>query len=356
MKVIFIVPNLDAGGAERVVSILSGSLVETHISVDIILLKDFTVSYYVSPKVNIIYFDRNLLNCSKKSACQILRAYLKKQKKEHGKLILIPFLDVCLKRALVSAFGLNIPVIASERNDPYQKGHGIISHMKANIPYLMASYCIFQTLNAKEYYCSQVQKKSDVIMNPLVISDNIKWRGAKSKRIISVGRLEPQKNQLMLLEAFSYVHKEYPEYALEIYGEGSLKNILQSRIDELHLSKFVFLKGHSSNIYQILEDSFLFVLSSDYEGMSNALLEAMSIGMPVVTTDHPCGGARTLIRNEENGILVPVNDSYSMGKAIKRIIEDDELALKIGKNAYQLRDRLSVKQITNEWLNIFERL
>lgn len=356
MKIIFVIPNLGSGGAERVISILSTSFADEDINVDIILMHNKEVAYPISKKVNIIYFDMDLLSCPKRLSCKIMRDYFKKQKQEYKKVVVIPFLDTCLKRTVISVAGLNIPVIACERNDPYQKGTGVMDRMKANLPYLMASYSVFQTTGALEYYYNRVQKKSTVIMNPLAMSENIKWNGIKSKRIVSVGRLEPQKNQLMLLKSFYSVHKEHPEYILEIYGEGSMREILQEKIYELQLEKCVFLRGHSSDIPKILEESFLFVLSSDYEGMSNALIEALAVGMPVVTTDHPCGGARMLVKDGENGILVPTGDAYAMANAINKLIESKNLAYKMGEKAYQIRERLSVKQIADQWTNVIKSI
>ena len=356
MKVIFVVPNLGPGGAERVISILSNSFVENDIDVDIFLLRDNRISYQLSERVNIVYFNIDLLSCAARVSCRIMREYFKNQKRNNDKVIIIPFLDTCLKHVLVSSIGLKIPVIASERNDPYQKGTSLISRIKANIPYLLASCCVFQTKGAKEYYCGWVRRKGHIIMNPLIIGEDVEWQGQTSKHIVSVGRLEPQKNQLLLIDAFSHIHNEYPEYILEIYGEGTLREKLKQRIEALGLGEVVFLCGHSPDIQNVLVNAYLFVLPSDYEGMSNALIEALSIGMPVVTTDHPCGGARMLVDNGINGILVPVKHERAMICAVKNMLENQAFASQIGKEAYKVRELLSVQKITKEWLNVIESM
>ena len=356
MKIIFVIPDLSSGGAERVISILSDSFVKRELDVDVLLLQEHRVCYTVSDKVNIVYLGENLLTCSQKKACQIMRGYFKKQKEQYGKVIAVPFLDVSLKRVLVATFGLKIPIIASERNDPYQKGRGLVNRIKANLPYCLASHCVFQTPGAREYYGKVVQKKGSVIMNPLMMPGYVSWKGQKSKRMVSVGRLEPQKNQMLLINAFAQIHKIYPEYTLDIYGEGSLRKSLQQRIDELGLRDTVFLRGYSADIYAILEESLLFVLSSDYEGLSNALIEAMAVGMPVISTDHPCGGAKVLIQNNENGILVPVNDESAIVLAMKQVIEDADLALALGERARLVRELLSIDRVTTEWKTVFDRV
>ena len=356
MKIIFVIPNLGSGGAERVISILSASFADQEADVDIVLMHNKEIAYFISDKVNVIDFGMDLLFCSKRLSCKIMRDYFKKQKQEHDKIVIIPFHDSCLKRVLLSVSGLAIPVIACERNDPYQKGTSMIAKTKANLPYRMASHCVFQTPGASEYYDNYVQNKSTVIMNPLVMSENIKWNGIESKRIVSVGRLEPQKNQMMLIESFHRVHKEHPEYILEIYGEGSMREILQEKINELQLDQCVFLRGHSSDIPKILEESFLFVLSSDYEGLSNALIEALAVGMPVITTDHPCGGAKILVQDGVNGILVSTGNANEMASAMKQIIQDHTFALRMGENAYRTRELLSVDRIADEWLKVIMKL
>ena len=356
MKIIFVIPNLSAGGAERVITILANSFVERSIDVDILLLKNRETAYPISEKVNIVHLGMDLLFSSKLTACKMMRKYFRKEKQASEKLVLIPFLDVCLKRTLCASFGLNIPVIASERNDPNQKGTSFIKKIKSNIPYMLATHCIFQTTGARNYYCRIVRNKSDIIMNPLSMASDIQWKGQKSRRIISVGRLEPQKNQMLLINAFSHIHKEYPDYKLEIYGEGSLRKQLQSRINELNLKDAVYLCGCSSDIDSIMENALLFVLPSDYEGLSNALIEALSIGMPVISTDHQCGGAGMLIKNGANGMLIPVNDEYAMFNAMKRVIEDEKFALSIAENARKIRKVLSVEKISNKWFDIISGL
>lgn len=356
MKIIFVIPNLAHGGAERVISILSNSFVEKECDVDVVLLQDIQVSYQLSNKVNLIHFGKNLLTCKKKLAYNILRNYFKKQKRMYEKVVVIPFLDTCLKRTLLSVVGLNLPVIASERNDPYQKGSSIIARIKSNIPYMLASHCVFQTEDARDYYCSIVRKKSDVILNPLVMPNDVCWNGYESKRIVTVGRLEPQKNHSLLVDAFGFIHSEYPDYKLEIYGEGSLRESLQLQINSLGLANYVTLCGYTSDVFQILQDSLLFVMPSDYEGLSNALIEALAVGIPTISTDHPCGGARMVLKNGMNGVLIPVKDKNALVQAMKTIIENRQFAAMISENGYKIRERLSVQRIIHKWMDVIGRL
>lgn len=352
MKVIFILPNLGSGGAERVVTILSRALRERGFAVDIVMLLTDLVQYRVPDGVELV--SLNTLGMSKPNRLRVLRNYLKKQKADHGRVTVVPFQDNCLQYAVVSAMGLGIPVVACERNDPYQKGTRGLARFKANLPYALARQCVFQTPDARAYYRMGVEQKSRVIVNPLILPEDICWQGQESKRILSVGRLEPQKNQKILIDAFARLHREFPDYTLEIYGEGALRQQLQTQINELGLEQAVFLRGYASDIHEKLTQAALFVLSSDYEGMSNALIEALAIGVPVVTTDHPIGGARMLVEDGVSGLMTPVGDTDALYQAMKRLLWDPELAAALSRSGVRVRERLAVDAVVRQWLDVLE--
>jgi glycosyltransferase involved in cell wall biosynthesis len=147
-----------------------------------------------------------------------------------------------------------------------------------------------------------------IIPNPINPEFNVKpFSGKRRKIITSVGRLSEQKNQHVLIEAFSRIEKDFPDYELVIYGEGNLRETLENQIKTLKLENKVKLPGVKKNIKNEIYDCSLFVLPSLYEGMPNALMEAMALGLPVISTDCPCGGPRFLIHNY-NGLLVKVNN------------------------------------------------
>lgn len=351
MKVVFILPNLGAGGAERVVTILSKMLAGEGIAVDIVMLFSNDVRYQIPENVQLVSLNTGDMTLPERVKC--LREYLIWQKREHKKVIEIPFQHNCLKYALLSAAGLGIRVIACERNDPYQKGTSRKARLAANIPYLLADRCVFQTPDARDYYFPPVRSKGKVIENPLVLPEELVWQGQNSRRIVSVGRLEPQKNQKMLIDAFSAFHQMHPEYELDIYGEGFLREELQQQIDSLGLHEAVFLRGYSSEIHKNLSQANMFVLSSDYEGMSNALMEAIAIGVPVVTTDHPIGGARMLIQDQVNGLMTPVGDSAALCAAMDRLVRQPDFAGTLGRNGIRIRERLEAGNIARQWMTLF---
>lgn len=168
--------------------------------------------------------------------------------------------------------------------------------------------------------------------------------------IITCGRLEAQKNHKLLIDAFAEAIKEHPYARLKIYGEGSLRDVLQEQIDKLGLQDKAFLMGATNDVAKALQTADLFVLSSDYEGMPNALMEAMAAGVPCISTDCPCGGPRSLIDNYNNGVLIKINNKKMLSKELKSILEKDNAVM--GRNAHLKSKQFSPIEINGTWENI----
>ena len=176
------------------------------------------------------------------------------------------------------------------------------------------------------------------------------WNG-KDKSILSVGRIYPQKNHALLLRAFAQIHKSKPEFKLKICGKGSEENNLQKLANDLGIADSVCFMGEISNIREQLKSCSCFVLSSDYEGLPNALMEAMAVGVPVISTDCPCGGPRMLIKGNENGVLVPCGDVDKLGSAIEEVIGNRDKQLRLGRSGRDTALRFRTETVMNEWLS-----
>ena len=164
-----------------------------------------------------------------------------------------------------------------------------------------------------------------------------------------MGRLNQQKNYPLLLEAFQEFSKKHGDYVLEIYGKGPLEQKVRDQINHLALEDRVVMKGFCANVHEAIREAAFFVMSSDFEGMPNALMEAMALGMPCICTDCPCGGPRMLIRDGENGLLVGVGQTDELAQAMCRLAEEPELAEELGRQATLLRERAGVSAITDQW-------
>lgn len=311
--------------------------------------------YPLSEKIHI-----ECLNCDDDAVLPYIKRYplrLKKIRNAVKKLspdVVISFMsetniDVCF-----ALFGMSIPIIVSERNDPKIDPQSKIKQIMRKIAYIKPKGFVFQTPDAQAYFSKKIQKKSKVVLNPLTGTLPDPFKDEREKRIVAVGRLNKQKNFPMLIDAFSEFVKNHPEYVLEIYGEGVLGEQLKKYIDRKNLTDKVILKGFCKDVHEKILSAEMFVMSSDFEGMPNALLEALAIGLPCISTDCPCGGPRMLIKSYENGILVPIKDSEKMLEAMEFMVNNPDKAREMSINAVNVRKRADVDTITKEWLEFVD--
>ena len=177
--------------------------------------------------------------------------------------------------------------------------------------------------------------------------------------MVQSGRLVDFKNQPMLIRAFIEVHRKHPDYTLEIYGGDSFdgtKEILEQIIAENQAGGYVHLMGASDHLEQELTDASVYAFSSDWEGLPNALMEAMALGLPIVATDCPCGGPATIMTNEVDGLLIPIKNQKALEEGINRLIEDRELAERLGKEARHIAEKANGEAVFRQWQEYIEEL
>lgn len=174
-----------------------------------------------------------------------------------------------------------------------------------------------------------------------------------------MGRVAREKNQAMMIEAFDKVQEIYPDYELKIYGmdiEDGTKPKLEALIQEKELEKKVHFMGASSQLEKEVRDAAMFLLTSDFEGMPNALMEAMAMGLPCIATDCPCGGARALLEEREAGILVPVGDEKRLAEAMLFILENQKEAERMAERAMYIGEAASPENIYCQWKEYLEKI
>ena len=248
-------------------------------------------------------------------------------------------------------------IVYSERSDPGDKEYNGMLGWIRRLTLPRIDGFVFQSKGAQRYFSKSVQLRSVVIPNPVFVrTEDFQEVKERKKKIVTVGRLHPQKNQKLLIEAFSLIADQIPEYTLEIYGDGELKGELQRQIMELQLGSRVFLKGTCKKIHELIYDASLFVLSSDYEGIPNTLLEAMALGIPCVSTDCRPGGARELITDGEDGIIVPVGDKTALANAINWSLNHKEDITKKAKKAIEHMKYFRADTIYSKWENFLRLL
>ena len=349
MRITLFIGSLSGGGAERVVCNLANYLSKKGHEVTVLTVSD-QKTYELSRSVKhgetgskLPHIIINLLRLLR------MNRYFKKTSVD----LYITFLPELNNLILSQKKSIKCPIILAERADPNtycsasRKNRVLFSKY-----YKRADGYVFQTEDAKEYY----ENHNIDVTNSRVISNAINpefvcepYKGERRKVIVGAGRLTAQKNFPLLINAFHAISNKYPDYTLEIYGDGELKTQLCELVNDLGLNEKVKFLGYVSNIKEYLQSASLFVLSSNFEGMPNALMEAMALGVPVISTDCPAGGSKNLIKDGENGFLVPVGDVEHLSKSIDLILSDNDLCCKIGTEARKVADRLSADKIYGMW-------
>jgi len=344
----FVLNSLAHGGAERVTINLAERLSDKGYNVSIITLNKAKKEYNLGSSIERICLNEyrgkinkvfKLRNSLKSSSTDIILVM--------GVPLLIYFFPAIT--------GLGIPYVVSERNDPSNFDGKKFTKYISRFFLQFSDGVVFQTKQAKEFYSKRIQKKSTIIPNPLM-SENLPapYMGEREKKIVSVGRLVKQKNHMLLIRAFKNISEEHPEYKLEIYGEGPERANLENEIEILGLKNKVTLPGVHDDVLDKIKNASVFVLSSNCEGIPNALIEAMAIGLPCISTDTPSGGPSSLIENYESGILVRVKDLNALEREMINLIESKDLSNKLCTNAVKVRERLKIDRISYLWLDFLK--
>ena len=348
-KIDIITRAMTSGGAERVIAQLANYFTEKDISCRIITTENGEVMYPLHEKIDIVAIGKKSNNkvIDRILRYKTIRSVVQKNKPD----VVLTMPEDTGIYAILALIGTGIPVYVSERNNPWVMPDVKITRLLRKVAYPFAQGIIFQTQMAKSFFPQYIQKKGVVLQNPVDATRIPEpYIGERKKVFSAVGRLEPQKNFPMLIRAFSEFHKREKDYKLVIYGEGRERINIENLIKELHLENSVSLPGRNKDVLNCINDCAAFILSSDYEGMPNALIEAMCMGMPVISTDCPSGGPKEIIENEKNGLLIPVNDAQRMVQAMFNIIEDDRSCL-LGQNAYKTGKHLMDASIFTDWMN-----
>lgn len=352
MNIICYINKLNDGGAERVMSVLANGLSRRgHV---VTLVTDYSAhhEYALDQMVNRVVINGNLGQAEKSGIIRTVKrvSYLRKLSKKNGADIVISFIRLANFRSILATRFLKTKNLISVRIDPKIGYRNKKQAALAKVLYPLADGCVFQTEDARAWFTPEIQSKSQIIFNP--VSDvffNTKGVAMQEKRIVSCGRLTRQKRFDLLIAAFDKVCDEFPDYKVEIYGTGPLQEKLQAQIDALDRQDQICLMGRCEDIPNTIKNASLFVLSSDFEGLPNALMEAMVLGLPVISTDCGGGGARALIDNGKDGLIVPCNDVDALAEVIRKSLADPEVTKLWGKKAGEKAEGFATEKIISQW-------
>lgn len=350
-RIVFFCGTLMQGGAERVISILSKKFCEKGLDVSILYYYNSEIFYSIHSDVKLFCVQEQTASKNVLKNLLWIRRFFNKNAD-----VVISFLASFNILALVANMGLKSSIIVADRSDPYVVPSNMLIRKIRDFLYCFADGVVLQTKRNFDYFSKSVQKKSSIIFNPTNIGE---YKGfalstEKNKRVVTVGRLMPSKNQKMLIEAFSQISQKFPSYTLTIYGEGKAREDLENYISELQLSDKVFLPGEEKNIFGKIADADLFVLPSNYEGMPNALIEAMCLGLPVISTD--VSGASDFITNEINGLIVERNNLPQLVAAMEKALSDENYRKVSAGQAVNVIEKVDTDNIVQKWLTIIKKV
>ena len=354
---LFVVPSLADGGAERVVSVLSSELAKKIDKVSILIYWDTDFNYHVNDKVNII----NLSGGNKKAYAKMsIASRLKKMRlviKEEKPDVIIPFLPhVCLHVG-IATLGLDCTVIQTVRNNPKSSPNSKIRRFIRDLQIRFSKCTIVQNEEQLEYFPESWRKKIHILPNPINEDFlNIEYEGSEKFQAVAVGRLTEQKNFPLLINAFSSFAEKHIDVSLSIYGDGALKDELNKLIKKNKMEKQIFLMGRTDNLPYILAHSSVFIMSSNFEGMPNSLMEAMAVGIPVISTDCPTG-PKELIGDNERGLLLDIGNEIKLSDAIESVFQNEIcLAEKSIQAKRMVVSKYSAAVIANNFFNIVDEV
>ncbi len=338
-----VITGMTTGGAERVMATLCNELSAKH-QVRLLSMRAEDPDYALNSRVEFV--KGNIVNRSGAKALMFVRDQIDEWKPD---LVLAFMTKSNLISLMAKMLARHKPkIVIAERSNP--RVHARLMKCIRRFVYPAADGMVFQTKQAQDYYTFMRRKNTTVLRNPLNPDFNVKpYTGARRKAIVTMGRLSWEKNQRLLIDSFARIAPEFPDYSVEIYGEGPEQANLQARIAELNLGDRVKLMGRRDNIGQYVQDAALFVLPSNSEGMPNALIEAMAMGIPSIATDCPIGGSAVVVQDGVNGILLPMNDADKMSAAMRKLLSDPELAESLGRNAARVAQDFSAKTVCALW-------
>lgn len=345
--------SLSNGGSERVMTLLANAFAERGLKSKMVLLragKDGT--YATSPKLTV----QQMTYQTKNRALLFLirwRRIRKMVRKEKPKCVICFMWDLNAL-TLLACLGLKCKVLVSERAYPPMARQGLHRWFTEHCLYRTAHRVVFQTEQVKQFFTDQVKRRSVVIPNPINAEIREPWEGERKKEVVSAGRFVNQKNFSLLMRSFAAFRGTHPEWKLTIYGDGRLREKLETEAKELGIDDAVSMPGFVENLPDRMRESGMYVSSSDFEGISNVMLEAMASGLPSICTDCPVGGASLAIQDGVNGLLVPVGGEREITAAMGRIADEPEMAARIGREAVKVRERFSIDTIVQKWVDACE--
>lgn len=323
-KVVLTIPHLSGGGAERVVSVWASQLATIGLDVHILVSGRVNNEYPVSEKVVIHHISDTYEEYDKLSLFHKIkkrRAILKQINPDY----VVSFLPHIQIQTFLATIGLKLKRVETIRVSPWVLQFSKLNRILWNLCINTCHTLIIQTAEQGLFFSPRIQKKSVVVPNPVNDIYHQLYKDQQPslvKRFMAVGRITPQKNYPMMIRAFAKVHDEHPDVQLDIFGSAESSQYfetIKTLIEDLNLGQNVQLCGRSNKIHEEYLSHDAFLMASDYEGMPNALLEAMACSMVCLSTECKTG-PKDMIDGGISGYLVEVGDESAFANSILEIM------------------------------------
>ncbi len=352
MKIVFVLAGLSAGGAERVITLISGHLASVGHTVTVIAFDSVgdLVFHRFDQRVQLVRLSvpsagRSFFGSPIWALRRVVR--LRRALREIRPAVVVSFLLKVNVLTLLATRGLDCRVVVSERNHPVRGTGSRFWRVGRSWLYPLADAVVLQTEGSRKLLSRRICKRSVVIPNPISLFP----RGAQSSAdhtLVAVGRLESQKGFDLLLTAFARIEAQYPDWRLIVWGEGPMRRALELQRQALRLEGRVSFPGTTAKPGGWTETATAFVLSSRYEGFGNVVGEAMAAGLPIVAFNCEFGVGE-MLEHGRDGLLVPPEDVAALARSLDRLLGDEGLRATLGATAKHSADRLMPMRIFSAW-------
>jgi glycosyltransferase involved in cell wall biosynthesis len=363
MRVTFAIPSLGSGGAERVLTILANTWAGKGWEVTIITLNHpgWESFYEVDGRIGWVR-----LGLLKEAAnpltglwnnVQRVRA-LRQAIRQSRPQVVISFIDTMNVLTLAAARGLHIPVIISERSDPSKHPINAAWSRLRQWTYPWSSRLVVQNRHAQAFFKPRLGEKLCIIPNPILPLPAVAGETlflAHRPLVLAAGRLSREKGCDLLIRAFARLSERYPDWNLLILGEGPRRNELEALVAELTMQERIKLPGKVKNPYDYFRKADLFVLPSRYEGLPNALCEAMVCGMAVVAANCSPGVAE-VVQDSVNGLLAEPENVDSLAGAMDQLMGDKDRRASLGEQASLSTEPYNLNRVMTLWEDLVREL
>lgn len=352
MRIAMLIGALSRGGAEHVLVNLADYLIKRGHQVIVVTQYQMENEYPLNENAKRIISDISRDETTNNRIVNFWRRFCKLRRiwKQERPDVILSFIGKNNIMAIITSVCLPASAVVSVRGEPREEYYNKGLRFIAKSLFYFADGIILQTESSRSFFPAGIRKKAVILKNPVHSSFfREPYVGQREKTITAVGRIDENKNHKMLICAFSQIADEFPDYKLIIYGDGEKREELQHSVEKLGLKDKIILPGRIEDVASAIYKTRVFVLSSNTEGMPNTLLEAMALGLTVVSTDCPCGGPAEIIEHGKNGLLTPVGEEKAMKENLRFVLNNLQRADEMGNNARITSEIYKPETVLLEW-------